>query len=164
MAISQRFPVSFDLAFPFGAFLVSEVTPVVDFDRSTKEHKVQQVDRETGKLLWQLEVLDADPEAKRSAKTVLVKIPANVQPVPPGNDGSSPFTAVEFTGLTALPYVEQVSETFSRIAWSFKADEVTAPTHGRDPCPRGTAPVSSPVARASRVRRSRPREPGRRSQ
>src|SRR3954470_9925028 len=133
MAISQRFPVSFDLAFPSGAYLIAEVTPVIDFDKSSREHKVQQVDKETGKLLWQGEVLDADPEAKRSAKTVAVKIPANVQPVPPGNDGSSPFTAVEFTGLSALPYVEQVSETFSRIAWSFKAEDVIAPA--RRPAP-----------------------------
>jgi hypothetical protein len=137
MAISQRFPITFHLAFPFGAYLVSDVTPVIDFDKSSREHKVQQVDKDTGKLLWQVEVLDADPEAKRSAKTVAVKIPANVQPVPPGNDGSSPFTAVEFTGLSALPYVEQVSETFSRIAWSFKAEDVIAPTRRPSPVASG---------------------------
>src|SRR3954449_12963205 len=133
MAISRRFPVSFELVFPLGAYLVSEVTPVIDFDKSSREQKVQQVDSETGKLLWQVDVLDADPEARRASKTVAVKIPANVQPVPPPNDGTSPFTAVEFTGLSALPYVEQVSETFSRIAWSFKADDVIAPT--RRPAP-----------------------------
>ena len=137
MAISRRFPMPFEVAFPVGAYLVSEVTPVIDFDKSTREHKVQQVDKETGKLLWQVEVLDADPEAKRSARTVVVKIPATVQPVPPGNDGSSPFTAVEFTGLSALPYVEQVSETFSRIAWSFKAEDVVAPTRRPVPVPSG---------------------------
>src|SRR3954449_7288978 len=127
MAISQRVQVSFDLAFPFGAYLVSEVTPVVDFDKSTRERKVQQVDSETGKLLWQGDVLDADPEAKRSSKTVSVKIPANVQPVPPGNDGLSPFTPVVFEGLTALPWIEQVSEEFSKISWSFKAEDMAAP-------------------------------------
>src|SRR3954453_6659736 len=133
MAISQRFPVSFELAFPFGAYLIAEVTPVIDFDKSSREHKVQQVDKETGKLLWQVEGLEADPGGKGARKTVAVKIPANVQPVPPGNDGSSPFTAVEFTGLSALPYVEQVSESFSRIAWSFRAEDVVAPT--RKPVP-----------------------------
>src|SRR3954470_16725944 len=127
MAISQRFPVSFDLAFPSGAYLIAEVTPVIDFDKSSREHKVQQVDKETGKLLWQVEVLDADPEAKRSAKTVAVKIPANVQPVPPGNDGSSPFTPVVFEGLTALPWIEQVSEEYSKISWSFRAEDMAAP-------------------------------------
>src|SRR3954447_6329559 len=127
MAISRRFPIPFELAFPLGAYLVSEVAPVVDFEKSTRERKVQQVDSETGKLLWQVDVLDADPEAKRSSKTVSVKIPANVQPVPPGNDGLSPFTPVVFEGLTALPWIEQVSEEYSKISWSFKAEDLAAP-------------------------------------
>src|SRR3954452_4220906 len=128
MAISRRFPIPFELAFPLGAYLVSEVTPVVDFEKSTREHKVQQVDTDTGKLLWQVDVLDAAPEAKRSSKTVSVKIPANVQPVPPGNDGSSPFTPVVFEGLTALPWIEQVSDDYSKISWSFKAEDMTVPS------------------------------------
>src|SRR4051812_27885092 len=136
MAISRRFPISFDLVFPLGAYLVSVVTPVIDFDKSTRENKVQQVDQETGKLLWQVDVLDADPEARRASKTVAVKIPASVQPVPPANDGGSPFTAVEFTGLSALPYVEAVSESFSRIAWSFRAEDVVAPTRKWQPVER----------------------------
>src|SRR3954471_24931018 len=123
MAISRRFPISFDLAFPGGAYLVSEVTPVIDFEKPSREIKVQQVDQETGKLLWQVDVLDPDPGARRGSKTVAVKIPASVQPVPPASDGASPFTAVEFTGLSALPYVEQVSESFSQIAWSFRAED-----------------------------------------
>src|SRR3954454_18967588 len=116
MAISRRFSIPFELAFPVGEYLVSEVTPVIDFDKSTREHKVQQVDSDTRKLLWQVDVLDADPEAKRSSKTLSVKIPANVQPVPPGNDGSSPFTAVEFTGLSGPPPVGEGFSAFSRIA------------------------------------------------
>jgi hypothetical protein len=126
VAISRRFPIPFELAFPLGAYLVSEVTPVVDFDKSTRDNKVQQVDPETGKPLWQVDVLDADPEAKRSSKTVSVKIPSNVQPVPPGNEGSSPFTPVVFQGLTALPWIEQVSENYSKISWSFKAEDMAA--------------------------------------
>src|SRR4051795_2028085 len=137
MAISRRFSIPFELAFPLGAYLVSEVTPVVDFEKSTREHKVQQVDSETGKLLWQGDVLDADPEAKRASKTVSVKIPANVQPVPPANDGSSPFTPVVFEGLTALPWIEQVSEEYSKISWSFRAEDMVAP--GRKPAPVETA-------------------------
>src|SRR4051794_37942680 len=142
MAISRRFPIPFELAFPLGAYLVSEVAPVVDFEKSTRERKVQQVDSETGKLLWQVDVLDADPEAKRSSKTVSVKIPANVQPVPPGNDGLSPFTPVVFEGLTALPWIEQVSEEFSKISWSFRAEDMAAPSHR-------PAPVESSAERSS---------------
>ncbi len=89
---------------------------------------MQQIDKETGKLLWQVDVFDADPEVKRAAKTLSIKIPANVQPVPPAGDGSSPFTPVELTGLTALPYIEEVSKTFSRIAWSFRAEDIVAPS------------------------------------
>jgi hypothetical protein len=126
VAISRRIPLAFEVAFPYGAYLVSEVSPVFDFEKSTRDNKVQQVDKDTGKLLWQLDVLDADPEAKRSAKTVSVKIAANQQPVPPGNDGGSPFTPVEFTGLTALPWIE-ASENFSKISWSFRATDVVAP-------------------------------------
>ena len=127
MAISRRFPMPFEVAFPLGAYLVSEVTPVIDFERSTRENKVQQIDPDTGKLLWQVDVLDADTDAKRASKTVAVKMPANVQPVPPGNDGLSPFTPVVFEGLTALPWVEQVSDEFSRISWSFRAEDMRAP-------------------------------------
>src|SRR4051794_32225859 len=136
------------MAFPLGAYLVSEVTPVVDFDKSTREHKVQQVDSDTGKLLWQVDVLDADPEVKRSSKTVSVKIPANVQPVPPGNDGSSPFTPVVFEGLTALPWIEQVSEGYSKISWSFRAEDMAAPSHRPTPVEAG-AERSSPASSKS---------------
>ena len=53
-----------------------------------------------------------------------MKFAAKVQPVPPSNETGSPFTPVTFVGLTALPYVEQVSETFSRVAWSFRAESM----------------------------------------
>ena len=128
MAISRRFPMEFDVAFPHGVFLISEVEPVIDFERSTRDNKVQMVDQDSGEPMWQATCLDADPEAKRAAKTVTVKIAAKVQPVPPANDGSSPFTSVVFEGLTALPWIEKVGEDFSRIAWSFRAQEMRAPS------------------------------------
>lgn len=55
-----------------------------------------------------------------------MKIAATHQPVPPTNDTPFPFTAVEFVGLTALPWVDD-SGTRPRIASSFKADAITAP-------------------------------------
>ena len=126
MAISRRFPMPFDVAFPLGVYLTSEVEPVVDFDKSTKETKVQAIDPDTSLPLWQVTCLDADLEAKKSSKIVTVKIPAKVQPVPPENKGGSPFTQVAFEGLTALPWIEE-SGNFSRIAWSFKADAIVEP-------------------------------------
>ena len=127
MALSHRFPTGHDVVFSHGSYLVNEVVPVVDFDRSTKDNKVQAVDPDSGLLLWSVDVLDADPEAKRHAKTVAVKIAAKVQPVPPAADGSSPFTPVVFDGLTALAWVEKVGEDFSRVSWSYKAEGLRAP-------------------------------------
>ncbi|TPG14049.1 plasmid replication, integration and excision activator [Pedococcus bigeumensis] len=122
MAIAKRFKISHDEVFPHGAFIVSPVTSVSDFDRSTRENKVQQVDIDTGLPIWQVDVLDLDPDASKSARTVTVKFLAKVQPVPPANESGGPITPVIFHGLSALPYVEKVNEDFSRIAWSYRAD------------------------------------------
>jgi len=127
MAIARRFPISHDEVFPYGAYLVGDVSPVSDYDRSTKDNKVQQVDQDSGLLLWSVEVLDADPAARKSSKTVTVKIPAKVQPVPPAKEGPFPFARVVFDGLSALPYVED-NGNFSKIAWSFRAAGMSAPT------------------------------------
>ncbi len=139
MAIARRFKITHDEVFPFGAYLISEVGPVFDFERSTKDTKVQQVDKDTGLLLWSVDVLDADPDAGRKSRTVSVKIAAKVQPVPPPPDPGSPFRLVVFEGLSALPYIEE-SGNFSRIAWSFKADGLTAPTR----TPRAVPGASTP--------------------
>jgi len=127
MAIARRFKIGHDEVFPFGAYLVGEVGPVFDFDRSTKELKVQQVDKDNGLLLWSVEVLDADPEAGKKSKTVTVKIAARVQPVPPEVLPGLPFRPVVFQGLSALPYIDDAGK-FSRIVWSFKAESMTAPS------------------------------------
>ena len=79
MALSRRFPMPFEVAFPVGLYQITEVEPVLDYDKSTAERKVQQVDAETGLPLWQVTCLDPDPEAKKAQKTVSVKIPGKVQ-------------------------------------------------------------------------------------
>jgi len=138
MALSKRMKVTHDDVFPYGAFLVGQVSQVVDFDRSTREMKYQATDKDTGLLMWQVDVIDADPEAKRASKTLSIKFAAKVQPVPPSNDSESPFTPVIFEGMTALPYVEKVGEDFSRIAWSFRAEGM------RGPKAVGEAPTAAP--------------------
>lgn len=137
MAFRQRFNVEHDESFHAGAFLLSPVTPVYDFDRSTKDNKVQAVDKDTGLLMWQVDVLDGDPDANRSVRTVSVKFAAKVQPIPPSNNSGSPFTPVEFVGLTALMYVAQQGD-FSRVALSFRAEDMKEP--GR---PAASSPTSS---------------------
>ena len=57
MAIARRFKISHDEVFPFGAYLVAEVGPVFDFEKSSKDAKVQQIDKDNGLPLWSVEVL-----------------------------------------------------------------------------------------------------------
>ncbi len=137
MAIARKIKISHDDVFPHGAYLVSEVAPVIDFDRSTKDNKVQQVDKDTGLLVWSVDVLDADPEATKKNRTVTVKLLAKVQPVPPANDGTAPFTRVVFDGLTATPWVDSARcrppepgkshRCGAQSAWSYRADSMSAP-------------------------------------
>ena len=71
-----------------------------------------------------MEVIDADPEARQ--RTVKVKVAAEVQPVLPPAAPGSPFTAVEFEGMTATPYVDSSrcqgnGKCGARMAYSLKA-------------------------------------------
>jgi hypothetical protein len=145
MAIAKRFKISHDEVFPFGAYLVGEVGPVFDFDKSSKDAKVQQVDKDSGLLLWSVEVLDADPEAGKKSKTVTVKLAARVQPVPPDALPGLPFRPVVFQGLSALPYIDDAGK-FSRIVWSFKAEAMTAPGKPETTTAQGKPEASSSKA------------------
>lgn len=111
MAMQKRFRVGHGDVFPRGSYLAGDVEPVIDFDKSTADNRVQAVDRNkagegTGLPMWQVVVLDADDEAGKKDRAVSVKIAAAHQPVPPENKTPFPFTPVEFVGLTALPYIE----------------------------------------------------------
>ena len=111
---------------------------VRDFDRSSGDRLVQQINKVTGLPLWVVEVIDADEAARqRTVKTVKVKVAATVQPVLPSPAPGSPFTAVEFEGLTATPYVDASrcqgngkgkDKCGARLAYSLKATGVRAPS------------------------------------
>lgn len=73
MSIPKWLQIGHDQVFPFGAFLVSEVTPIIDFDKSSGDNRVQARDRDTGLPMWQVEVLDGDPAAPKRSRTVTVK-------------------------------------------------------------------------------------------
>jgi hypothetical protein len=72
-------------------------------------------------------VLDADEEAGKKDTAVTVKFVAKQQPVPPENKTPFPWTPVEFKGLTALAWIDDNGPR-PRIAWSFRAEEMVAPS------------------------------------
>lgn len=129
MAMQKRFKVGFGDVFPNGAFLKGEVEPVLDFNQEKRADgsRPQQVDQETGLLVWQAIVLDADEEASKRETALTVKFFAKVQPVPPENKTPFPWTPVEFVGLTALPWIEETGTGRSRISWSYRAESMIAP-------------------------------------
>lgn len=126
MALQGPIGVDFGQVFPHGAFVVGEVEPVADFDRSTREKPVQQVDKATGLKLWQVPVMDGDESVRAKQKTVTVKIAAEVQPVPPDAIAGLPFRPVEFDGLTVTPYVD-TNGPRPRLAYSLRAAGMRKP-------------------------------------
>jgi hypothetical protein len=122
------------MVFPAGAYAAGAIEMVRDFDRSSGDRVVQQADKHSGLPLWVVEVIDADEGARQ--RTVKVKLAAQVQPVLPPPVGGSPFTPVEFDGLTVTPYVDtgrcqgNKNKCAARQAYSLKATGVRAPSRG----------------------------------
>jgi len=133
MALQGPIPVEFGMVFPAGAYAAGRFEMVRDFDRSSGDRVVQQNDKHTGLPLWVVEVIDADESARQ--RTVKVKVVAQVQPVLPPPAPGSPFTAVEFEGMTVTPYVDTgrcqgKGLCGGRQAYSLKATGVRAPSRG----------------------------------
>ncbi|PZF85167.1 plasmid replication, integration and excision activator [Jiangella anatolica] len=129
MALQGRIPVTHDMVFPHGAMVRGEVTQVDDFDQSTKDNRVQEIDKVTKLRVWQVRVDDLDPEARKGQDTITVKILADVCPSLPDTIPGLPFRPVEFTGMTVTPYVDERG-TRRSIAYSFRATGVQAPSKG----------------------------------
>jgi hypothetical protein len=132
VALQGPIPVDFALVFPDGVYAAGIFEPVRDFDASSNGRFVQSKDKATGLPLWTVEVIDADKEAR--TRTVKVKMAAPNQPVLPAGPAGSPFTPVEFTGLTVTPYVNQSG----KLGYSLKATGVRAPAPGRPAGRHGT--------------------------
>lgn len=131
MAIKRRLRVLMEDVFPAGAFLTTAgAEPVRDYDRSTKDKFVQQHDTNTGLPLWEVGVHDPDPEARKNERSVTVKIPAEVQPVPPEALPGLPFRPVEFDGLEVTAWLDD-NGSRPRIAFSLRATGMHAPGQGR---------------------------------
>lgn len=132
MAIQQRLRVHFEDVFPHGAYMVGQVEPAEDFDliRQAREAgrepgDVQVRDKQNDKRVWQVRVVDADPEARKGQTELVVKISADQQPVPPETLPGLPFRAVEFENLTVTPWLDD-SRTRPRIAFSLRATAMKA--------------------------------------
>jgi len=127
MAIQRRISLRHDEVFPYGAYLLDAFEPVLDYNANTRPDgsRPQAADPESGLPVWQVTVIDADPNAGKKDKSVAVKIAAKVQPVPPENKSGTPFTLVEFTGITATAWIDD-SGNRPRIAWSLRASGVVA--------------------------------------
>ncbi|WP_433348319.1 plasmid replication, integration and excision activator [Microtetraspora malaysiensis] len=133
MSLQGPIPVTFDMVFPHGCYVVGEVEPVKDFDASTNGRFVQARDKQTGEPVWQVAVMDADPTLKPAQKTVAVKILSAVQPIPPAPVAGVPFTPVEFDGVSVTPYV---NSNTNRLAYSIRVREMrpvrTGKTGGKE--------------------------------
>ena len=78
-----------------------------DFDKSSKDNRVQARDKDTGLPMWQVEVLDFDPQARE--KTFKVKIAAGGAAGAAGADRAQvPVRPVVLDGLTVTPYIKEV--------------------------------------------------------
>jgi len=123
MSVQGPFKVSCGEVFPHGLGVVGEVTSLDDFDKSSKENRVQARDKESGLPVWQVEVLDFDPQARE--KTFRVKIAAAVQPVPPAAVEGAPVRPVILENLTVTPYIKDGPRP--KIGYSLRCTGLAAP-------------------------------------
>ncbi|MEU4227281.1 plasmid replication, integration and excision activator [Nonomuraea sp. NPDC026600] len=107
-----------ETVFPHGCYLVGEVEPVRDFEKSTKERFVQSRDKNTNELVWQVAVMDGDPKVKAAQKTVAIKMVGNEEPQTPAFPPGMPFVPVAFDQIAVTPYVHQGT---GRLAYAYRA-------------------------------------------
>jgi len=116
----SRFPVAMAQVFPDGCHLVPDsISEAMDYDEETKRRS-PAVDKLTGKPVFQVRVVDLDPDLAGRSREVVVKVIADRMPVPPTR---APFEAVEFENLTVTPYVV---DSTKRLAYSLRATGIKA--------------------------------------
>jgi hypothetical protein len=127
MSVQQRLRVAFEDVFPLGAFMLGVCEAVEDFDlvRAARESgrepgDVQTRDKVSGKRVWSVRVVDADPDARKGQAELTVKIDADHCPTPPPSQMVGPFRPVVFEGLTLTPYIDENGRR-ARLAYSMRA-------------------------------------------
>lgn len=133
MAIQQRMRVRFEDVFPEGVGMRGSVTAVEDFDLIQAEKAegrepgdVQVRDKESGLRVWEVRVVDYDEDAPKNQGEVMVKIAADVQPVPPSKVEGQKLRPVEFENLTVTAWIDDRGKR-PKIGWSLRADGMHAP-------------------------------------
>ena len=127
---SFKVPVPFGYAFPHGALALG-VEAVTDFDRRDQADS-QARDKETGRRLWAVAVMDLDPSAARFGRDrVKVKIAADTAPSLPTSVVPGYPPAVVFTDLVLVPWVDDAKcrgsgggKCRARMAFSMRASTV----------------------------------------
>jgi hypothetical protein len=137
MAVQTPIPVHFDQVFPNRCYITSEVEPISAFKDG--QRGAQEVHPVTGDPMWQVTVLDADPNAKGAAKSVKVKISSKYQPVPPAPAEGSPFAEVEFEQMSITPYVVEVMQGRYKVAYSLQARGMSTPATSAVKAPKASA-------------------------
>jgi hypothetical protein len=126
MGIQGPFKVNCSEVFPQGLGVVGAVSPLADFDASTREKRVQARERDSGLPVWSVEVMDLDPEARE--RTFKVKIPAALcSRCRRRRFGGAPVRPVMLEGLTVTPYLKDVGNGRQRIGHSWRASGLVAP-------------------------------------
>ena len=126
----HRFKVSMADVFPCGLYAMG-VEQAEDYDATTRARTPSR-DKQTGELVWTVTCIDRDPEARK--KEVKVKVTAPVMPVLPEEvlPGSG-LRAVDFSGLTITPYIEEGrGGGRARMAYSIRAGGVHKQGHAPD--------------------------------
>lgn len=147
--------------FPHPLMLVGDVTMSRDFERSTKDNPVQAVDKETGLRIYEAEVVNTDPEARKSDRSFTVKLLAEKQPVPPPAPEGSSMRPVAFTHLEAMPWLDDrmcngkdsPHKCRAKIAWSYRASGF-AESNERAEGSSGASPSKSATSSAGSSGRS----------
>jgi hypothetical protein len=135
----HRFAVSMAEAYEHGLYAL-KVEQAEDYDEKTGR-RTPAKDKVTGELVWTVTCMDRDPATRKAE--VKIKVTAPYMPVlPPEILPGAGIAAVEFSGLTVTPYVEETGRR-ARLAFSIRATGIHA--QGKAPAaPAG--PGSGPAA------------------
>ncbi|GAA4542018.1 plasmid replication, integration and excision activator [Pseudonocardia xishanensis] len=144
----NKFPSSMEQLMPFGAWLVSGVEPIKDFDASGRgpDEFVQARDKDTGLPLWMVTVQSGDLEnAPAWLHRLKVKVVAERQPELPPVMPGTPFRPVYLEGLVVVPYMDDKACTpaepgrrhrcRAKVAYSVRASGIRAPRTNERPAP-----------------------------